>query len=347
MTLYKRDSKGKIRSLNIEVIGDEVHQTSGLLDGKKTTRASKCTPKNIGKTNETTGATQAVFEAESKITKKLREGYFKTKEDALEYEILLPMLAKPAKLEDLSYPILVQPKLDGMRCLGTPKGKISRKNKEILTMDHIDLTGIGSNILDGELYVHGLSFQDNMKLIKKVTKDTDKVVYHVYDLPSASGGFLERYSKLSEAVEGISNIEIVKTVIVQSEDELMKVHNLFINMGYEGSIIRLDNDTEYEFNKRSSNLLKLKDFVDAEYRIIDVVPSDKNPEQGVVRCVSEDGQEFNCGMKKSHAERVDILKNKKDYIGEWAVVTYFEKTDGGLPRFPVYKGNRLAEDMTK
>ena len=43
----------------------------------------------------------------------------------------------------------------------------------------------------------------------------------------------------------------------------------------------------------------------------------------------------------SHEERRELLVNKEDYIGKTAEIRYFEETDGGLPRFPVYVGIRL------
>jgi ATP-dependent DNA ligase len=105
----------------------------------------------------------------------------------------------------------------------------------------------------------------------------------------------------------------------------------------------------YAVNKRSSQLLKYKDFLDEAYVVVDVVPSESRPEQGVVVCskpMEQAGdnvwvQIFNCGMKFSHAEREEILANKQNYIGKMAEIRFFEYTDGGIPRFPVCVGFRL------
>ena len=95
--IYKKDSKGKIRILHVYTQGAELIQESGVLDGKLITHRSTCTPKNIGKSNETTGEQQAVLEAEAKIVSKMVEEYFNTIEEAEESEIILPMLAKDYK----------------------------------------------------------------------------------------------------------------------------------------------------------------------------------------------------------------------------------------------------------
>jgi len=337
--LYKKDSRGKIRTLILTAIDFNLIQESGLLDGKLSTSVRVCKPKNVGRANATTGEEQALLELESVATRKLREGYHETIDDAMNKELLLPMLALKADLSTLKYPLYVQPKLDGMRAFGSAKGFISRKNKEIPTVSHISIKG--DIMLDGELYAHGLTFQDNMKLIKKYREgETEAVKYHVYDLPSATGWFMHRYTQLAALVKDMDNVEIVPTHIVHNEEELLEYHHKFIADGFEGTIIRLEG-FEYEFNKRSKQLLKLKDFIDEAYDIIDVVPSERVPDQGVVVCEMSNGKIFSCGMKMSHEERRDILINKKDVIGKKAEVRFFEYTDEGLPRFPVYYGTRL------
>ena len=337
--LFKKDSKGKMRILALRVDGDTLVQESGLINGKHTINIRQCSPKNVGKVNETTGEEQAIAELQSVVTRKLREGYHETIEEAENNELLLPMLAKKANLVNINYPVYIQPKLDGMRAFGTINGFISRKNKEIPTVSHIVIDK--DIVLDGELYAHGLTFQENMKLIKKYREgETEAVKYHVYDLPTADGGFMYRYTKLVELVKDMGNIEVVRTHKVENEEELLEYHTKFISDGFEGTIIRLDN-YKYEFNKRSNQLLKLKDFIDEVYEIIDVVPSERLPEQGVVVCRAKDGQVFKCGMKMSHEEREYILLNKRGVIGKLAEVRFFEYTDGGLPRFPVYHGYRL------
>ena len=145
-TIYKKDTKGKLRLLNVSTDGSTLIQEAGLIDGKLTVHTSMCTGKNIGKSNETTDEQQAELQAAALLVKKLKEGYFKTQEEALNHVNVMPMLAVTIDISTLTFPVMVQPKLDGIRCVGTNKSKLSRKNRELDNLDHIDL----SSLKDGD-----------------------------------------------------------------------------------------------------------------------------------------------------------------------------------------------------
>ena len=346
--IYKLDSKGRVRILHVYTEGADLIQESGLIDGQLVKHESTCVPKNIGKANETTAIEQAEAEAHSKIETKMSTGYFDSIEDAEGSDVILPMLAKSYDKEShkVEYPCYVQPKLDGMRALGYSDKFISRKGKEILTMDHIleELDKVKLNApLDGELYAHGKSFQENMRLIKKYRPgETEDVKYHVYDYADPNMSFKQRLVVLQgieELFGELNYIEIVPTISINDETDLKKLHAKALRMGYEGTILRWG-DAGYKSKSRSSNLLKYKDFQDLSCKIVDVEPSVKRPEQGQFICEYKNVS-FGCGMKFSHLEREDILVNASDYIGQTAEIRFFEYSEDGIPRFPVCVGFRL------
>jgi DNA ligase-1 len=348
--VYKKDSSGKIRVLHVYTEGADLIQESGVVDGALVQHRSTCISKNVGKANETTPEKQAKLEAASKIETKMSTGYFNSIQEAKDNEVILPMLAKDFNSEKskIKYPCYAQPKLDGMRGLGKKgKGIKSRKGKAITTLSHIeaeiDQLGYADfmETLDGEIYAHGLTFQENMKIIKKyVSGETEKVKYHVYDMVLPNLDFASRYTFLRKLVADCKTIELVPTYKLNNEAELKTLHQKFISEGYEGTIVR-HSDAGYAINKRDSQLLKYKDFIDITCEIIDIVPSEKRPEQGVCVCL-HNNHTFHTGMKFSHADREEILSNKQDYIGKQkAEIRFFEYTDDGLPRFPVCVGFRL------
>src|SRR5277367_1861233 len=75
-TLYKRASTGKIQIWMIGVEKSTIITVHGQLDGKsQRTEDVIKEGKNIGKSNETTAAEQALAEATSKWEGKIKKGY--------------------------------------------------------------------------------------------------------------------------------------------------------------------------------------------------------------------------------------------------------------------------------
>lgn len=355
MILFKKDTKNKIRFLEIIADKNELVQISGIVGTENPVEHRKiCKAKNVGKSNSTTPEKQAIKEAEALVKDKLTEGYFKTVEEAESELVILPMLAK--SYDDEKHKIdwsncYIQPKLDGMRCLAFVKetGEVtllSRDGKVIQNMDYIiqDLSTLKEDvILDGELYAHGLSFQENMKLIKKLSDDTKKIKYHIYDLVSDKP-FKDR--KVRHYVKKLFTALEVSTYEIKNEATLKEIHQSNLFNGYEGSIIRWGNDG-YKINGRSSNLLKYKDFQDITATIIDIIPNDAIPTHGtpvlkfINKKMSNTEFTFKAGVKMSHADREELLLNRDFYIGKTAEIRFFEYTDDGIPRFPVMVGIRL------
>lgn len=353
-TLYKKDSKGKLRVLNIWAEGADLVQTSGLADGKLKEDRKTCKGKNIGKSNETTPEEQCKLEVASKIAEKLKVDYFETEKEAMNSLVILPMLAKDYKKEfkkiDWKGNVFVQPKMDGMRCLAfVKKGKvtlISRENTDILeqhgnSMKHIaeGMAFLPDGIYDGELYAHGYSFQENMELIKKYRPgESEEVKFCCYDFISDEP-YLSRRKHILNAVATCDVVEEVRTERITDENRLKDWHKRFVEEGFEGSIVR-HGDEGYQIDKRSSYLLKYKDFIDLAAKIVDVIPMENRPKQARLVCTSKNG-EFKTNMRFSHKIREQILQQKDKYIGQTAEVRFFEYTDDGLPRFPVCVGFRL------
>ncbi len=353
-TLYKKDSKENIREISYWTEGSKLCQSSGLVDGKLVENKKVCKGKNIGRSNETTPEQQAILERDAKIKKKLSEDYFKNIQDAQTNVVILPMLAK--KYQDYMGKIdwtqaWGQPKLDGMRCLAHIKnGEVILKSREgnDLQIQYGSLQHVINALkerfssgmertVDGELYIHGVSFQDTMKLIKKYRKgESETIQFHIYDRVLTEIDFKTR----TMGFDGFSGVlQPVRTRKLNSIEDAKKFHEECLMMGYEGSMIRWGMEG-YKVNGRSEHLLKYKDFKDLDAYIVDIVPSDARPDQGVVVC-RYNGKEFRAFPKMSHDDRKKLLKDKAQHVGKTCIVEYFEFTDDGIPRFPIFKGVRL------
>jgi ATP-dependent DNA ligase len=116
-SLYQKGKKNEIRIWSVWTENDNIYTEFGVLDGEMQVSVKKAQAKNVGKSNETSAIQQAEIEAEALYVFKRDRKYFETKEEAEKGVVILPMLAKEIDKKKIIYPCLVQPKLDGVRCL--------------------------------------------------------------------------------------------------------------------------------------------------------------------------------------------------------------------------------------
>ena len=388
-TLYKIDTQERLREWTMNIDGDKFYAIKGLVEGKKTQdKPTLATPKNVGRANETTGESQARFEAQAKFKKKLDTGYALTEEEAQVKKYYEPMLALNYKDRkgELTYPLYSQPKLDGIRCVVRKEddeviGR-TRNGKEIECIPHIldSLKGFfmayPNAVLDGELYNH--EYKDNFNKITSLVrkqrpvrsaKMTDKafakkekefqkrlgearesIQYWVYDLPvmnkmvSEKTSFDLRFNELKNKLMTNGHVVLVETNEVYSEGNLDNLYSQYLGQGYEGQMVR--KDSAYECKKRSKNLLKRKEFMDAEYRVIDINMGNGNrtgTAKHLVCFCDKTNQTFNSNIKGSFDYLKEIYDNRKDYIGKLATIKFFQLTPDGIPRFPFAIGFRDYE----
>jgi DNA ligase-1 len=277
-----------------------------------------------------------------------------------------PMLAHVYTDEnqiDWSQPVYMQPKLDGVRCIFTKDGAFSRTGKRFMNVKHIEeeLQELFKQqphlILDGELYNHRLKddFEKIISLVRK-QKPTDEdrsearrlIQYYVYDYTGQKPNLLEnlkyksRQDNLTCSDMYCPSIRYTDTKRVATPAMIKVLHQDFLDKGYEGSIIRLNG--EYE-QKRSKNLLKVKDFSDSEAKITGFVEG-KGKRVGTIGkfiAVDSEGMEFGMPVMDNFKYLQKNFNKMKKWIGRTATFTYFEKTKRGSYRHPLFKCLRNYE----
>jgi DNA ligase-1 len=350
--LYKRATNGKINQWTIEIDSNKFRTIAGYNDGVQTTSEwTICDGKNIGKKNETTPERQAKAEADALYRKRKEVGFFDDIKDCDKSIYFQPMLAKDWNDEKhkISYPIFSQPKLDGIRCIVKSDGMWSRNGKPIISAPHIfavlkPLFEINPDLIfDGELYADKFSndFNKICSLIKKTKPTSDDLLesqisiqYHIYDLPSFNATFTSRYKHLYKMLTNYSPfIVVVKTDQVDNMNDVSGYYEDYINEGYEGQILRLDE--EYQ-NKRSKYLLKHKTFVDEEFVILGINEGEGNKSGMIGHALFEtkEGKRFTSNFKYSWDELKEMWLIKDQLIGKTATIKYFNLTPQGVPRFP-------------
>jgi len=277
------------------------------------------------------------------------------------------MLAHKFNPDKAVFPALLQPKLDGVRCVFTKQGAFSRTGKEFKNVDHIiktlkPLFKMYPYIkLDGELYNHKLKddFEKIISLVRKTKptfehrQEAEKLVqYHIYDIIPLEhvkmSPYDERLDKLIDVIaertyDGhfIDNdhVRLTKTVYIENIDEAKEWHEKFLNEGYEGSIYR-NPDGLYK-GTRSWDLMKFKDFHDAEATIVgyELGKGKRTGTIGKFIMQDDEGVEFGCppGKGYDYKDLAGMLDNINDYIGQRATFTYFQRTQAGSYRHPLYK----------
>jgi hypothetical protein len=296
-------------------------------------------PTNEGRANERDSKAQAEFEFDAIIKKQRDKGYRSKGEKKQERS--MPMLAH--KFVDhkkkIEFPVYVQPKLNGMRMLFNGENGWSRGNKEIIpeVIQHLKFD-TGGFMLDGELMLpDNVLLQESMKAIKKFRPElSPELLYHVYDIVDDELPYPMRHQIIADLMHNApENVKIVKTVRADDESQVMHLHNLFVKDGYEGTMIR-NPDMPYEIGKRSYSLLKLKDFVDAEYRIVAVVDgAGSDVGLAIFELETDSGARFNCRPEGSQENRAELFKNRRELVGLYMTVRYQELSRDGIPIFPV------------
>jgi len=359
-TLYSKDNKGKLRCWSIKSEGDSYYQQSGIDGGKITEWVGvKCKAKNIGKSNQTTAEMQAISEAENKINIKLKEGYYKTKEEALNDSSFSKMLAHPLEKYNnkLTFPYWMSNKLDGVASNPINGKMMSRNGRPFSVCGHIEkeLEAFHNEypniILCGELYSHNYKdkFDELISIIRQQKPSKQDIVlaeqelqYHIYDFYDKDEPNLSANDRMHQLIDIFDTWFKDNKIIIHEKSEFIinqekadEFHMKAIENGYEGSMIRT-NGGLYEPNKRSSNLLKRKDFITEEFEVIDILEGN-GAWQGKAKkfILKVPGGISEAGIRGSFQFCADLLKNKSKYLNQQCTTRHFGFTKEGALRFGV------------
>ena len=281
--------------------------------------------------------------------------------------MMKPMLAHKFNIDRVDYTqsegYYIQPKLDGIRCLFTADGAYSRNNKKFMNLKHIEMAlkpffeQQPDVVLDGELYNHKLKndFEKIVSLVRK-QKPTEEdrrdaqhlVQFHVYDYFDGTmyDNYKTRMNNLVVSDIYDTQVKYVPAYKVHKHDEALYYHmNEFLSDGYEGSILR-DGSALYKHG-RSYGLMKFKDFSDAEATIVgyEIGQGKRSGTLGKFLMRDDDGNKFGCppGKGYNYKDLANMLNNIGDYIGQRATFTYFQRTNAGSYRHPMFKAIRNYE----
>lgn len=371
--LYKVQPSGKVITWKVGVAPHtqfpfyEVIVHTGFLDGAIQEFVTVIKEgKNIGRSNETSIMQQAIKEAQSAWVKARKKGYAESIEAYV--PIRAPMAAHTfnENLSKLTWPALCQPKLEGIHCKVVKTGQrevkyYSRSNTEFTTLGYMtpyfrELLAEGEEI-GCELYAHDNSpllpanthvgdlsrihFEDIVSLVKNASlaEDREKLIQaHCFDLPAEGVPVQDRLEELSRRLSllpSVSPIAEVPFYQVDSLEDFYETHEGFKKQGFEGTMYRRL-DSLYQWDYRSYDLLKHKDFVDFEFPIEAIREGvGKFAGKAVFTCRADNGLLFDVITRGSAEKKEQYLQNSFFYIGKAMTVRYQRLTKKGVPYLPV------------
>lgn len=296
---------------------------------------------------------------------------------------LLAAKTTDADLKHLKFPVLVSPKIDGIRACVVNGKLMSRSMKPIPNEYTQALFGRAVETLegmDGELVVgkpsdRNLMQQTTSGVMSK--KGVPSVSYHVFDKWNRDGIFTWRTS-VADTHAYLANkfhqipIQYVRHQVVNSYDELIRIEEEFLCIGYEGLMIRDPNGIYKQGRStiREGILLKVKRFIDAEATVVGYEPLMRNlnpafaDERGYTKRSShqdnkvadsllgtllvqdmQSGVCFSVGSGFTEQQRRDLWQQRNTLAGR--IVKYKSLPIGvkDKPRIPIFLGFRSPLDL--
>lgn len=284
-----------------------------------------------------------------------------------------PLLASPADLDNIRWPVLASPKLDGVRAIVKDGVVLSRSLKKIPNL-HVQKMFGDPHLegMDGELIVgkptSKTCYTDTVSGVMRVSGEPDVRFFVFDDITWPERRYDDRRPRIDSS-DGEGLVE-VKQVFVHDMDELLLMEQRYLGMGYEGLILR-DPNGKYKFGRSTAKegiLLKLKRFTDSEFEVIGFQEREHNGNEATTNelgrtkrsshkenktgrgdlgalVLKHPAGSFNCGTGFDDALRAEIWANRSKYLGALVKVKHFEVGAKDLPRHPVFLGFRDSRDL--
>lgn len=255
-------------------------------------------------------------------------------------ELMLPQVYSPEV--DVSG-WLMSEKLDGVRGYWDGTQLLS-KNGNRLYPPEAFVRDLPPFPVEGELWGGRSTFEQTVSIVKKQQPHNGwlQLKFAIFDVPQRDGRFMERLAKATEWLDVHPNpyAYIVPQVKVHDAEHLQQELQRIEKLGGEGLIVRRP-DTYYR-DGRSAEILKVKNYQDAEARVLAHLPG-KGRNQGrlgALLVALGDGTQFRIGSGFSDAER-----GSPPAIGDLITFKYYGKYLSGIPRFPSFLRIRRDRDL--
>ena len=233
-------------------------------------------------------------------------------------------------------------KLDGVRCYWDGSRFWSRQGNRFYAPEWFT-QGLPPIPLDGELWLGRKRFQRTVSIVRRENGGElwRQLLYVVFDAPQADGPFEERRRVMADAAreDQCPFVRVHYQAICEGTDDLRRELARIEALGGEGLMLR-EPGSLYQAG-RSTTLLKVKRFHDAEARVVEHLPGSGRHKGrlGALLVELPDGTRFAVGTGFTDAQR-----ESPPSLGSLITFRFQELTDGGVPRFPSFV--RLRADLS-
>lgn len=226
-----------------------------------------------------------------------------------------PTLCCDANLKKINFPILVQPKIDGVRSLNFT-GTLTGRSLKLHGNYHV--TEFFSDPIfqgfDGEMANESATHPDLCRLTSSALskrQGTPYILWHLFDYITPftqEQGYLDRYNALVQRLEALkqypnlehmwSRLRVVPSVLVHDMAELEDLELMYLQEGYEGVILRDPNGRfkQGRATAREGSYMRIKRFIDAEAELVDIVEGVTNNNEAQI---NELGKQFRSSHKEN------------------------------------------------
>lgn len=203
--------------------------------------------------------------------------------------------------------------------------------------------------LDGELYLPGYSVNDINSFVKNTQLAQHyKLQYWCYDICCENMSAETRrkfrteqfvvpaidFKTKEEHLNNKEQLVILPTVDVINLDYAIFRRNSFIDLGFEGLILR-NPSAEYQFGKRNQAMFKFKKVDDGKFTIVDITSEHKRNDLPLFVCRNDINDElFECSINKPQDVQREMLIHKEKYIGKYMQVEF--RARSGINKVPFH-----------
>lgn len=200
--------------------------------------------------------------------------------------------------------------------------------------------------LDGEIYLPGYTINQINHFVKDANCVENKLLqFWCYDI-MMEGNQAHRnmyryhikkptsFNSIKEHYDNKERLIILHNKYITNDNEAIDARNHFINLGFEGLILR-NAKTDYQYGRRRANYMeKFKDAAEGDFIILDIY-KEKKRDLPILLCKNDiNNEKFETRLSVSHIVQQEVLFDSQSYIGRTVHIEYGERS--GVARVPFH-----------